>query len=215
MEGLSNFFNGSSHYFIKQIKNWGEILIGVEAKNKYVVTDRSGKNVGWVIEKSSGVLNFLTRLILRSHRPLDVRVYDLEEREILRFARPFYFFFSTAMVFVNEQPIGKIDQRFAILKKRYLISDRSGQEIGTIESGFLNFFTFEIESRSGQKVGKISKKWGGLIKEIFTDGDSFGVEMSESLSDIEKALIFSTAISVDFDYFEDNQGGGSPLGIFD
>ncbi len=215
MDLMQHFFSGTSHIFIKQIKNWGEILIGVEAKNKYVMTDASGNKLGWVIEKSSGIISFFSRLIFRSHRPLDVRVYDSNEVEVLRFERPFYFFFSTAKVYSQNNYLGQIDQRFAIFKKRYSIVDANESSVGIIESGFFNFFNFEIEGALGANIGRISKKWGGLIKEIFTDGDTFGVEMNEDLANAHKALILSTAISIDFDYFEDNQGGRSPLQIFD
>ena len=53
-------------------------------------------------------------------------------------------------------------------------------------------------------------------KGIFTSqNDTFGLSMNEELDTRTKALIFATAISIDFDYFEDNQGGNSPLQIFD
>ena len=215
-ETLTEFFKTQTHLFIKQIKNWGEILVGLEAKNKYEVTNMQGENHGYIIEKGSGVLGFIIRMIARSHRPLDVRVYDSKQQEILRYERPFYFFFSTAHLYDNkDQILGTVDQKFAIFKKRYEITDHLGSLRGTIESGFFKFFQFEIEDSSGRKLGEVKKKWGGLLREAFSDHDTFGLSMEESLEPSMKALLFATAISIDFDYFEDNQGGNSPISIFD
>ncbi len=215
-ESLTEFFRAQTHLFIRQIKNWGEILVGVEAKNKYEVSDVSGAKHGFILEKGSGILGFIIRLIARSHRPLDVRVYDSKQQEILRYERPFYFFFSTAYLYdTKDQIVGTVDQKFGILKKRYEITDNLGSVRGRIESGFFKFFQFEIEDIRGQKIGEVKKKWGGLLKEAFTDNDTFGLSMEESLETSTKALLFAAAISIDFDYFEDNQGGGSPIGIFD
>lgn len=215
-ERISDFFKAQTHLFIKQVKNWGEILIGFEAKNKYKVLDSQGMEHGFIVEKGAGILAFFIRWISRSHRPLDVRVYDSKQNEILKYQRPFYFFFSTAHLYDSQdQIIGRIDQKFAIFKKKYQISDHQENVVGEIESGFFKFFQFEIQNRMGQKIGEIKKKWGGLLKEVFADHDTFGLSMNEELDTRTKALIFATAISIDFDYFEDNQGGNSPLQIFD
>ncbi len=64
-------------------------------------------------------------------------------------------------------------------------------------------------------MGAISKKWQGFIKEGFTDADrflvDFGSEQEWTLS--ERAVLLCAAISIDFDFFENNQGdSGGVLG---
>ena len=37
--------------------------------------------------------------------------------------------------------------------------------------------TFQVMSNDGtQPIGKITKQWSGLAKEIFTDADNFGIQ---------------------------------------
>ena len=56
----------------------------------------------------------------------------------------------------------------------------------------------------GQEVGKISKKWGGALREMFTDADTFGVECDTQVpAEIRKILLVATFL-IDFTYFENN-----------
>ena len=57
----------------------------------------------------------------------------------------------------------------------------------------------------GNEVARISKKWSGLLKEYFTDTDNFMVEFgTKAWSAAQRAVIVATAISIDFDFFENN-----------
>ena len=52
------------------------------------------------------------------------------------------------------------------------------------------------------EVGKVSKKWGGAAKEIFTDADTFGITFSNHLDTKTKAILLGTAILIDFAFYE-------------
>ncbi len=213
MNSEIKLFEGSSRCFIRQIKEWGEILIGYEGSNKYELLNDQGQKIGFIAEQSSGIFKLLIRSLFKSHRPLDVRIYDKNGSEVIVMDRPFYFFFST--MFVHDRTgrkIGTIDQKFAIFRKRYELKDHLGNAFAKIDSGFFSFFNFHIESlKDGRSLGHIQKKWGNLLKEIFTDSDTFGVDISNDLTEEQKAIVLATAISVDFDYFEDNNARGSLL----
>lgn len=56
-------------------------------------------------------------------------------------------------------------------------------------------------------VGKISKKWTGLLREFFTDADNFGIQFPMDLDVKVKAVLIGACIMVDFLYFEQNSGG--------
>jgi len=42
---------------------------------------------------------------------------------------------------------------------------------------------------AGQPVAKISKKWGGLFKEMFTDADTFAISFDRPLDPKLKAVL--------------------------
>jgi hypothetical protein len=85
----------------------------------------------------------------------------------------------------------------------------------TVKSPFWRLWKFPIIDRQNQEIGNISKKWQGLFKEGFTDADSFAIDFGSLDShSAHKTIVFSTAISIDFDYFENNNGT-SVLGLVD
>jgi len=64
------------------------------------------------------------------------------------------------------------------------------------------FFSLFLVEKSGSRVGEIKKKWSGLLKELFTDADNFGVSFPSGASAKEKALILGATFLIDFLYFE-------------
>ncbi len=64
-------------------------------------------------------------------------------------------------------------------------------------------------------MGVISKKWGGALKEFFTDADKFQVQMPATLTIQQKAVVFGAATSVDLDFFEQNSNSASALDLLD
>ncbi len=213
-ELIKSFFGDSERLFIRQVKEWGEILIGLEGKNKYEVLDESGQRVGFIHERGSGIVQYLKRIFLKRHRPLIVDVFNKDSQKVLELRRPFYWFFSDLSIHLAQsgKKVGSVDQRFSFFRKKYSLNDSYDKEFATIDSGFFNFFNFEINSIEGRKLGHIKKKWGNLLKEFFTDADTFGVDLSRELEINDKAIVFSTSIIVDLDHFENNN---SKISFFD
>ena len=82
-------------YFIRQKKEWTEIIVDFETKNQYQILDANKNELGTISEVSSGIGGFLRRNFFGSHRSLDVRVHDSDGSAVLRLARSFFFFFSS------------------------------------------------------------------------------------------------------------------------
>ncbi len=70
-----------------------------------------------------------------------------------------------------------------------------------MNSGFFKFWTFPILQKEIE-VAKIQKKWSGGLTELFTDKDTFMVELSSTLNNDTKLIILAAAIFVDLQYFE-------------
>ena len=204
---ITNIFDGTQRLFVRQIKEWAEIMVGYESKNKYEIVSDKGTQVGFISEQGKGILRWIARQVISSHRPLDISIFEADGKEVIKLRRPFYFFFSTMTVEdVSGKKLGSIHQKFAILRKKYVLKDSSGQDFAYINSGFFKFFDFAIKSKHGEDFGHVKKKWGGVIKEIFSDADTFGVDLSPNLTPAEKCTLLATAICIDLDYFEDNDG---------
>jgi uncharacterized protein YxjI len=199
----------SKTLFIKQEKNWAEIIVDFETANRYSVMDENLTIVGMIAERGEGFKTVLKRWILRSHRGFHVEVVGTDGTLVLKLWRKFFFFFSDLFVEdAKNNRVGTVHRRFSILYKKYDLIDKSGNVFARIKSPFWRLWTFPVLDRDGQDHGaNISKKWGGALKEIFTDADTFRIEWGSSrFTADQKQVIFAAAISIDFDFFEKNQG---------
>ena len=55
--------------------------------------------------------------------------------------------------------------------------------------------------------GIITKRWSGLLKEMFTDADNFGVDLARVPDPQLRALAFAATVLIDVVHFERAKGG--------
>lgn len=57
-------------------------------------------------------------------------------------------------------------------------------------------FAWQVVSLTGEKVGKISKQWSGMAREIFTDADFFGITFPLDLDVRMKAVLLGATFLI-------------------
>ena len=196
-------------WIIQQKKEWTEILTGLETCNKYEILSENAEPLGFVAEEGSGFRQFIKRMFLRAHRPFTISIFDKDQKPVIRVRRPWFWIWSSTFVEdPSGRPMGAINRRFKLLGRRFDILDSAGQLIAGVEAGLFRIWTFDLLDASGTKIGTITKKWSGLLKEVFTDTDRFVLLLdgpTAPSNDDVKAAILGAALALDFDYFEDNQ----------
>lgn len=195
--------------FIKQKKKWLEIFTNLEATNKYTVLTEQNQEAGSIVEKGNGFLGFIKRMLLRTHRPFELHVKDARDQVQLIFTRKFFFFFSDIEVYApNGIKLGSAHRRFSFFFKKYDLKGNDGQTFATINTFMLKIWTFTVYDMQNQEVAKISKKWGGVMREGFTNADTFMMDFGKKQWKAhERAVLFATAMSIDMDFFEAKKGG--------
>jgi len=212
---MDSFFKDIKFIGIHQLKEWVEIAIDWETGNKYELVDEQGVKIGFAAERKTGIFGHLVRNFLKSHRPMHLDMWDNQRNLLLSGRRPFYFFFSDIEITNGSgSKVGDVKTRFGILKRKYDLCDSYGKVFATIESYRWKLWSFDILDKLGNDAGRIGKKWGGFLKEVFTDSDRFGLDLSKSdWSSEQKAIIFFAALSIDLDFFEENSS--SVFSLFD
>ncbi|KAL1779834.1 phospholipid scramblase 3 [Sigmodon hispidus] len=72
---------------------------------------------------------------------------------------------------------------------------------------------FEVKTRDeSRSVGRISKQWGGLLREALTDADDFGLQFPIDLDVKVKAVLLGATFLIDYMFFE-KRGGAGPSAI--
>jgi hypothetical protein len=203
---LTQAITAGQQLVIKQKRELTEVFLGFETRNQYLLFDASGAPCGSVVEQGTGLAALLKRWILKSHRPFLIHVADASTKILLEFSRPFFFFFSDISVRTPHGPLlGTCHRRFGILTKIYDLRDPQGQIFAQIRSSVFKIWTFAVRDAAGNEVARISKKWTGALKEYFTDADNFMIEFGQHpWTAAQRAVILATAISIDLDFFENN-----------
>lgn len=198
MEELSSI----NSLVVHQKKELGEILTGLETKNKYTVSDVAGNPIYSAAEESGSVL---LRWFLRAWRPFTITVLTEAHEVVLQVVRPFRFYFHRAEIVDSQgELLGVIEKRFSVLRRIYSVYNSTGKEIYQLFGPILHPWTFQIRNNEIE-YGKITKKWSGLLKEGFTDADNFGVTFPENWDVRLKALFLGAVFLIDFVHFE-NKG---------
>ena len=191
---------------VQQKKEWGEILLGFEGRNRYQVVGDDGQPLYFAGEVGGGAALLLLRLFLKASRPFTMELKSPSGITALRVKRPWRFWFSHADIEDGEgRVLGAIQQRFSFFSRIYDVLDASGQVLAQLRGPFFKPWTFIIEE-SGQEVGRIQKRWSGFGKEMFTDADNFGVTFNNVHNARLRVLAVGATFLLDFVHFE-NRGG--------
>lgn len=204
-----------NHFFVKQRKEWSEIVINLETKNKYDIMDPNGLVVGHAAEHSLGAGGFFARLFLGAHRPFTATIWDHTGNPQIEIRRPFFFLFSDMFVSTTiGASIGSIHRRFHILHSVYDIKDSRGRLFARIKRPLWRLWKFSILDGLGNETGVINKRWAGILKEMFTSADTYEVNLGEmKLTDLQRAVLMAATIAIDFDHFETQSKNGRGLSL--
>ncbi len=158
-----------------------------------------GNELHYAVEEGGSTI---ARWFLKSLRPFEIMVRTLDNLDVLRVARPFRFYFHELEVFdANNIHIGTIERQFSLLRRIYTVFDSLGQESYQLYGPILHPWTFEIR-KGDNEIGKITKKWSGVLKEGFTDADNFGITFPVDADSKAKTLLLGAVFLIDFVHFE-------------
>ncbi|MCB0359182.1 MAG: hypothetical protein KDD44_06090 [Bdellovibrionales bacterium] len=108
------------------------------------------------------------------------------------------------MVYANDQTFGSVQRKFSVLNRELVVEDAMGSERYRIQGPLFRPWTFYI-LRGEERVGKITKKWSGFVKEALTSADNFAIEFPHDASPEDRAILFGAVFLIDFAYFENDR----------
>ena len=194
---------------VRQTREMLEIFTGFETANRYRILTPEGEEAMFGYEESG----MLSRQFMGSHRPLSLHVVDNNGQPILNANRNFFWFFSHLNVQDGSgKPIGSLHRKFGMLHRKFALLDSGGQQIAGLNGSLFRRYTFTLNNASGQEMGRIVKQWGGILREGFTDADTFSIQFSDVERSQEiRLLLIASAFAIDLDFFE-SKGSRSGIG---
>ncbi|XP_037614764.1 phospholipid scramblase 2-like isoform X1 [Sebastes umbrosus] len=189
-----------------------EAFIGFETNNQYEIKNSLGQKIYKAKEKN----DCCTRNCCGSLRSFDMKIKDTSDREVIRLIRPFRCVSCWCPCCLQEMEvqappgttIGYIKQDWHPFLPRFSIQGANKETLMKLEGpcfacnccGDVNF---ELKAKDGNKsIGRISKQWSGLLKEVFTDTDNFGIQFPLDMDVKMKAVLMGATFLIDFMFFE-------------
>jgi uncharacterized protein YxjI len=181
----------------------------VELTNQYSIMDPQGSVLGRVEQHGQSqvrkVMRFATDLdqFLR-HR---LTVVDSSGAKVLSIARPAKVFKSRFEVEDGMgRPVGRIVQRNVFGKIGFEMTDATGAVVGAIKAENWRAWDFSIVDQHDREVGRIDKKFVGILNATFTPADNYIVDLAEDLDGDRRALALAAALAVDTALKQDARG---------
>jgi len=190
-------------FFVRQKAKMLEIVA------EFAILDEAGTKIGAVTEVGQSKAKKILKVLASVDQYMTKKfsVVDADGTVIMALERPAKFVKSKVKVMdASGALVGTIVQQNALGKIRFAFEDPSGADIGGIFAENLRAWDFRIEDASKREMGRVTKKWGGILKESFTVADNYYVEISPELTGVARQLAFAAAVTVDTALKSDARG---------
>ncbi|RAJ05127.1 uncharacterized protein YxjI [Chitinophaga skermanii] len=166
--------------------------------NAYKVFNPNGEQIGNIVQHVPTWHKFLRILFSKKVMPFTLNITDMNDQQLASIERGWTFWLSK--ITIKDQygtPVGGIKHKFSFLKPKFVIHDQFQMDIAHIK-GDWKAWEFSITDQHERALGRISKKWAGAMKEIFTTADKYHVSIASEFPENEnKIALVAGAITID------------------
>ena len=185
-------FFDNTDYFIDEKSNsfkWG---------NSYQIFNAKGNEIGMVSQKVSTSEKLFRMLISKSFVPFSLEVRDSNDQLQATISKGWSFGMPEVKITDSKnQSVGYISKKLSLGRSNFKILDSRRSQIAGI-TGSWTSWDFTIKDTGEIELGKISKKWGGLARELFTTQDKYNVHINSKVASQDNRIaILVSAIAID------------------
>jgi len=171
-----------------------------KAANNYDIHDPETGDV--LMECREPNLGFFTKMLRFSDykrmTPFDVHVTTPDGEQVVRVSRGVSIFLSKVNVFDDtDTRVGGFKQKFFTIGGKFDVLDDQDQPVCKLKGKWTGW---DFQFLAGdQEYGRVTKKWSGLGKELFTSADNYVLQISEDLPPDHPAreLILAAVMCID------------------
>ena len=181
-------------FFVKE-------LVGMfKASNNYDIYDpNTNQKIIECREPNLGIFTKIFRFTdYKSMTPFHVELRTPEGQNILSVKRGFSIFDSRVEVFDElGQLAGTFSRKFFSIGGKFDVLDAQGSLICMLQGKWTSWDFRFIKGKN--ELAKVSKKWAGLGKELFTTADNYMLTIDDSVAenDAARILIMAAVLCID------------------
>jgi uncharacterized protein YxjI len=165
----------------------------------------TGKQVGVAQEVPGSFVAMMRLLISKKLMPTTVEVREHPEGALVfTIRKPVSFFRQRVEVYdAQGEQIGYFISKMFSLGGGFYVYDRADKHFAEVKGKWTGW-EFTFLTPEGHEMGKVTKKWAGMLKELFTSADNYVVSIAADLADqpIAKMLLLAATLAIDIVYYE-------------
>jgi uncharacterized protein YxjI len=187
------------------VKEHGSLM---SSKDSYDLLDADTGNMIGQAKAATGWFGMLMGLAVgKEKRPLTIEVRDAGGELVFSVRRSGLIFRKTQLLDARGRVLGRYKAKLISLTGGFNVYNGKGEHVAEIRGKWLKS-EYRFLSPDGDEMGLVSKKWGGMARELFTTADTYGVEIAAGHADDTRAkmLILGAAIAIDA-MFQKKKGG--------
>jgi uncharacterized protein YxjI len=182
----------------------------IETMNEYEIFDAAGATVGSIRELEQSTTKRVVRFLSDVDQFLTHKlgVFDADGEPVCTLLRPAKLMKSKIKITdAAGSERGAILQDNVMGKKHFKLVDATGEKIGSIDGENWRSWDFAIHDATGAEVGRVTKKWAGVLKEGFTTADTYVLQIEGEVSGDLRLMMVASAAGLDVAIKQDDTGG--------
>jgi hypothetical protein len=156
--------------------------------------------IGIAKEEPAAWAKWLRLAVKKGQLPTRVNVYENEnEPPVLSIYRGFTLFRSKVRVTAGDgASLGYFKSKFFSLGGGFNVFDDRDQQVAQVKGNWKGW-DFQFLTQQGREIGKVTKKWAGFGKELFTSADNYIITINEDAgaSQAAAALLLAAGLAID------------------
>lgn len=181
----------------------------IEMNQEFKIWDETGAEVGSIKQEGQSALKKAARLVssLDQYMTHTLAVYDVSGAKVCELTRPRKIFKSRLTVKDGMgRSAGTITQANVFGKIRFDLQGAAGEPLGQIRAENWRAWNFSIVDPAEREVARITKKWEGVAKTLFTPADNYILEIDPGVTGDMRLLVLASAAGVDVALKQDSRG---------
>jgi uncharacterized protein YxjI len=179
-------------------------------RNTYAILNAdTGESVGTAEEKVGPLVKALRWFVSKHVMPTRVEVREKPDDSLVFTIRrgPYVFKSRVEVHDAQGELVGFFRSKVLTISGGFKVYDKAGKQFAEVRGRWVGF-DFRVVTPDGAiELGRVSKQWGGVAKELFTSADTYGVEVGSALAEqpMAKMLVLAAALAIDMIYKEESR----------
>lgn len=159
----------------------------------------TGQPIGIAKEEPPGIVKYLRLAVNNRWLPTIVNVYEREtDPPVLTIHRGVALFRPKVHVTAGGRALGYFRAKAISIGPSFRIFDMQDREVGSVKGDWKGW-NFQLLGSGGEELGRVTKKWAGFGKELFTTADTYVISLGDAAAGRREVaqLLLAAGLAID------------------